>query len=31
MPFISMLIIGGWASTIAMIGLSALHDSDTSR
>jgi len=31
MPFIPMLMIGGWATTIAMIGWSALNDSDTSR
>jgi hypothetical protein len=31
MPFISMLMIAGWTSTVAMIGLCALHDSDSIR
>jgi hypothetical protein len=26
MPFVSMLMIGGWTTTMAMIGLSALSD-----
>lgn len=31
MPFISLLMIGGWTCTIAMIGWCALNDSGTIR
>jgi len=29
MPFVSMLMIGGWATTMAIVGFCALNDSRT--
>jgi hypothetical protein len=31
MPFVSMLMIGGWTTTMAMIGFCALNESRTIR